>query len=93
MTCVSVLSLCDAIPDCRFGEDEHFCHPAIPVCPINCSCLLYVLSCMGLNKNIFTSDFLQATIVYHSAMCVMVITIVHMVSKKLGVKIEFVLVR
>ena len=50
MTCVSLLSLCDGILDCRFVDDEHFCHPAIPVCPMNCSCLLFVLTCVGLTE-------------------------------------------
>ena len=42
VTCVSLFSLCDGILDCRFVDDEQFCHPAIPVCPMNCSCLLQV---------------------------------------------------
>ena len=48
VVCVTILSLCDGIEDCPLREDELFCHPSIPKCPMYCNCLLYLIDCNAL---------------------------------------------
>ena len=44
--CISVDNLCDLIHDCHLHEDEHFCSiNPIANCPLNCSCLLFSMTC------------------------------------------------
>ncbi len=38
--CLSIDNVCDRIIDCKVGDDELFCFPAVPWCPINCTCFL-----------------------------------------------------
>ncbi len=41
--CIAQESICDGVFDCIFHDDDTFCR--LPVCPINCTCLLYSISC------------------------------------------------
>ncbi len=47
--CISNQNLCDtkSFFDCPLGDDEHLCTREPHVCPTNCSCLLFDLSCRG----------------------------------------------
>ncbi len=45
--CVTALSMCDAIQDCPYADDELFCHPFIPKCATNCSCVFTVFKVMA----------------------------------------------
>ena len=39
--CISACSICDDVMDCKLGDDEHFCHPLLPACPENCTCIIF----------------------------------------------------
>ncbi len=48
--CISVDNLCDSFHDCHSYEDEHFCSiNQIANCPLNCSCLLFSMTCEHVN--------------------------------------------
>ncbi len=38
-TCIAPDSMCNNIIDCVRGDDEYFCHPELPTCPENCTCI------------------------------------------------------
>ena len=50
--CVPPHSICNGINDCPLGDDEFFCHPQLPVCPENCTCVIYSISCLYSNLRI-----------------------------------------
>ncbi len=43
--CIAQDSICDGIFDCIFKDDDIFC--SLPICPTNCVCLLYSISCQN----------------------------------------------
>ena len=43
--CLAPENICDDIVDCVFGDDEYFCYPELPECPVNCSCVVYSMVC------------------------------------------------
>ena len=40
-------SICDMVTDCPLLDDEWFCDLKPILCPLSCTCLLYVASCSG----------------------------------------------
>ncbi len=46
--CLSSAYLCDDhenAPYCHEKDDQYFCQPKIPICPVHCICLVYVIDC------------------------------------------------
>ena len=41
--CIALESICDFVIDCHLNDDEQVCNET--VCPSNCSCMLFSLSC------------------------------------------------
>ncbi len=56
--CIHHESLCDAILDCPYGDDELFCESRLPNCPVNCSCVLFSMSCIAISAHIFSDKCL-----------------------------------
>ncbi len=53
MVCVNISNICDGVDDCAYGDDEFFCSSSFPVCPHNCTCLLFTISCHPPNDSDF----------------------------------------
>ncbi len=47
--CVNLESVCDAIIDCPFRDDEYFCNMFPENCPVDCSCQLFNIICTSWN--------------------------------------------
>ena len=47
--CIEIDNLCDSFADCPYFDDTNFCETRLPACPVNCTCLLYSISCININ--------------------------------------------
>ena len=44
---VALENVCDGVDDCPLQEDEYFCDTFPSKCLLNCTCLLFVIECIG----------------------------------------------
>ncbi len=55
--CLHPHSVCDGIPNCPLQDDEMFCALHNIICPNDCSCLLFAMSCSGINPALFVDTY------------------------------------
>ncbi len=61
-TCIHLASVCDHISDCPSGDDELFCQLKNVLCPPECQCLAFGLSCFNLYTTFETFPFIAVYI-------------------------------
>ena len=44
-TCILLQNVCDGHIECVLGDDELFCELKDTLCPANCQCILFAISC------------------------------------------------
>ncbi len=54
--CVALENICDRVDDCPLQEDEKFCDIFPEKCPLNCTCLLFVIECIGWQPTVTQHD-------------------------------------
>ena len=47
--CIAIDNVCDGFSDCPYFDDTNFCESILATCPVNCTCLLYSISCININ--------------------------------------------
>ena len=64
--CINIGNVCDNIFDCPKKDDEMFCDLKLVHCPLECTCLLYAITCIKTTTPIFrqrhVSRFLSVSI-------------------------------
>ncbi len=54
--CIPVDNICNAVEDCSYGDDEFFCPSELLMCPDDCTCIVYSISCSNVSfQKTFTS--------------------------------------
>ena len=55
-TCLSISKVCDQETDCPDGDDEFYCNLSEVICPSNCYCLMYAITCKRTLYNIILAN-------------------------------------